>query len=353
MEPAHCCNDSKDMSFTKLDYCQFLLSSQINYTLTHLAEHLQQWSHDTINRYLKDEKLSPRLLWENVREVLEPDEKAHLLFDDTVLDKSFGPKIEMTRRQWSGNEKRIIRGIGLVSCLYVNPRTEQFWVIDYRIFDPDKDGKTKLEHVADMLEAVRQRSLPFQTVLMDSWYASKELMLDIDGWNNGHPHRLFYCPLKSDRQVDDSGGERPYQRVDSLLWSEAELVHGKVIKIKGFPGDKKVKLFRVVVSSHCTEWIVSNDLSQDSTQGAQKACAVRWKIEEYHRELKQLTGIESCQCRKARIQRNHIACALLVWLRLKDLAYQMRQTVYQLKRGSLHDYLVQQLKYPSIQMALA
>ena len=353
MEPELWINDSKSMSFSKLEYCQFLISSQVNYTLTHLAEHLQQWSHDTINRYLKEEKLSPRLLWENVREVLEPDGRAYLLFDDTVLDKSFGPKIEMTRRQWSGNEKRVIRGIGLVSCVYVHPTTEQFWIIDYRIFDPDKDGKTKLDHVADMLQAVRQRGLPFSTVLMDSWYASKELMLDIDGWNNGQEHKLFYCPLKSDRQVDDSGGAKPYQRVDSLVWSEAELEQGKLIKIKGFPGAKKVKLFRVVVSSHRTEWIVSNDLTQDSTQGAQEACALRWKIEEYHRELKQLTGIESCQCRKARIQRNHIACALLVWLRLKDLAYQTGQTIYQLKRGLLHDYLVQQLRNPSIQMALA
>ncbi len=152
------------MSFTKLDYCQFLLSSQINYTLTHLAQHLQPWSHDTINRYLKDEKLSPCLLWEKARAVLEPDPAAYLLFDDTVLDKRFGPKIEMTRRQWSGNEKRIIRGIGLVSCVYVNPKTKQFWVIDYRIFEPDKDGKTKLEHVADMLQAVRERSLPLHSV---------------------------------------------------------------------------------------------------------------------------------------------------------------------------------------------
>jgi len=51
------------MDFTKLDYCQYLLSSQVNYTLTNLAEHLDQFSHDTINRYLKGEKLSPRLLF--------------------------------------------------------------------------------------------------------------------------------------------------------------------------------------------------------------------------------------------------------------------------------------------------
>jgi hypothetical protein len=66
-----------------------------------------------------------------------------------------------------------------------------------------------------------------------------------------------------------------------------------------------------------------------------------------------LTGIESCQCRKGRIQRNHIACAILVWLRLKDLAYQARQTIYQIKHGLLSNYLVQQLKRPAVSMLIA
>ena len=37
---------------TRLDYCQYLLSSSINYTLTHFADHSQQFSHEMINRYL-------------------------------------------------------------------------------------------------------------------------------------------------------------------------------------------------------------------------------------------------------------------------------------------------------------
>ncbi len=57
------------MKFTKLDYCQYLLSSQINYTITNLAEHLENISHDQINYYLKKEKLTPRLLWDNVKEM--------------------------------------------------------------------------------------------------------------------------------------------------------------------------------------------------------------------------------------------------------------------------------------------
>ncbi len=249
------------MSFTKLDYCQYLLSSQINYTLTNMAEHLKSWSHDTINRYLKGEKLTPRLLFEQVEPLLEPDPEACLIFDDTVLDKSFGPKIEVTRKQWSGNEKSVVRGIGVVSCVYVNPETERFWVIDYRIFDPERDGLSKLDHVRDMLVSVEHRGVPFETVLMDAWYATKDLMLFIEGMG-----KKYYCPLKSNRQVDDSGGERPYRRVDALEWSEEELERGKLIKIKGFPKDHKVRLFRVVVHSRRTEWIVTNDPARDSAR---------------------------------------------------------------------------------------
>jgi hypothetical protein len=55
------------MGFTKLDYCQYLLSSQVNYTITNLADYLKKCSHDTINRYLRREKLTPHLIWENVK----------------------------------------------------------------------------------------------------------------------------------------------------------------------------------------------------------------------------------------------------------------------------------------------
>lgn len=337
------------MGFTKLDYCQYLLSSQINYTLTNLAEHLENFSHDTINRYLRSERITPSLLWDNVKHILQRHENAYLIFDDTVLDKRYAKKIELTRRQYSGNEHRVIRGIGLVSCIYVNPETSQFWVIDYRVYDPDSDGKTKLEHVSEMISSlVTHKQLPFSTVLMDSWYATQKLMQLIDNL-----HKVYYCPLKRNRLVDDTGGIEKYQAIEHLVWSQPEIEQGKVIKIKGFPGDKKVKLFRVIVSTDKTEFVVTNDKTQDSTDVVQQVCAIRWKIEEFHREIKQLTGVEACQCRKARIQRNHIGCAMLVWLRLKTFAYQTGRTIYQLKHGLLCDYLIQQLKSPVIAMTLA
>jgi hypothetical protein len=180
---------------------------------------------------------------------------------------------------------------------------------------------------------------------MDTWYATNKLMLYIDGLG-----KYYYCPLKRNRLVDDTAGQKNYQRIELLSWDSQELKSGKIIKIKKFPQATKVKLFRVTVSTDRTDFIATNDLSQDSTDVVQKVCKERLQVEEFHRELKQVTGIESCQCRKGRIQRNHIACAILVWLRLKHLAYQSYQTIYQIKHGLLSNYLVQQLKRPNVPM---
>jgi len=83
---------------------------------------------------------------------------------------------------------------------------------------------------------------------MDSWYASQKLMVQIDQLG-----KVYYCPLKVNRRVDDSGGTLPDQRIDELDWSVEELQQAKQVKVRGFPANKKVKLFRVTVSTNTTE----------------------------------------------------------------------------------------------------
>ena len=142
---------------------------------------------------------------------------------------------------------------------------------------------------------------------MDSWYGSQKLMAMIDDLG-----KIYYCPLKKNRLVDDTGGAEKYKSLEKLNWNRLDEQSGKIIKIKNFPKDKKVKLFRVTVSTNRTEYIVTNDLTQQSTLVVKENCAQRWKIVErsasrrveFHRGLKQLTGLEFCQCRHGRIQRN-------------------------------------------------
>jgi hypothetical protein len=101
------------------------------------------------------------------------------------------------------------------------------------------------------------------------------------------------------------------------------------------------------------DYVVTNDFAQDNTQAVHDVPGLRLKIEQFHRETKQLTGLEGYQCRQARIIRNHIRCAILVWIKLKRVADETQRTIYQVKHGLLSDYLRQQLKSPAIQMTLA
>ena len=106
---------------------------------------------------------------------------------------------------------------------------------------------------------VNQKKLPFKTVLMDSWYATQRLMALVDNLE-----KIYYCPLKINRLVDDTGGREKSKNIGELSWNESEKVSGKIIKIKGFPRDKKIKLFWATVSTNRTEYITTNDLAQSS-----------------------------------------------------------------------------------------
>ena len=273
-----------------------------------------------------------------------------LVFDDSVLDKNHSREMELVYRHYSGNEHRIIRGIGLISCVYVNPETEQFWVIDYRLYDPETDGKDKHQHVSEMYDACFERflegDLDFRAVLMDIWYATTKLMVKIH-----RSGRYFYCPIKPNRAVSEVKAEQKYtyQAAETLAWTEDELEQGKVVHLREFPQGLDLKLFRVAVSTDSTELVVTNDDSPSrEAQAVREAQGLRWKVEQFHRELKGITGVDACQSRKARSQRNHIGCAVLVWLAFKRQATQAFSSVYALKQGLLDDYIKQQLRSPSL-----
>ena len=157
--------------------------------------------------------MTPRLIWEKTKQEIIFSPNGYLIFDDTVSDKNYSFEIELVRRQYSGNAKSVIKGIGIVTCIYVNPEVDKFWLVDYRIFAPSEDGKTKLDHAKEMFDlAIHSKGIEFRTVLMDTWYATRPFMMHIE-----RSGKIFYCPLQTNRQVDEGDGKVVnYQSVDSL-----------------------------------------------------------------------------------------------------------------------------------------
>ena len=49
------------------------------------------------------------LLWKKVKDLIKLHEDEIIIFDDTVLNQKHSYKIELVRRQYSGNEKKVIK----------------------------------------------------------------------------------------------------------------------------------------------------------------------------------------------------------------------------------------------------
>ena len=87
------------MKPTRLDYCQFLLTSHTNFTITQYADLSPNLSHDSINRFMQKDKMTSRLVCMS---------KTILLLRRLVA--SFSPhshSIELVHRQDSGNKHGI------------------------------------------------------------------------------------------------------------------------------------------------------------------------------------------------------------------------------------------------------
>jgi len=328
---------------TKQQYVEYLISTIGNFTGTNLAEHLDEVSHDTITDYLQTERLTARTLWELVEGLIIDSPEAFLIVDDSVQDKRYSRFIELVKLQYSGAEHGLVRGIGIVNLVHSAGAKQDFYPIDYRIYAPDQDGKTKNDHFMEMVRnALSDKQILAKYILFDTWYASVANLKLV--------HRLgliFFTTLKSNRMVSLSK-EEGYIHLGQIEWTSERLNNGLMVKLKEVPF--KVRLFKVVATNGDIDWVITNCPDETlTTQAAQDVSDVRWQVEELHRGLKQLTGTEKCQCRKGRSQRNHLACCYHAWLSLKVKAKALGKTLYQTKHDLLSDYLRAELRQPRIQ----
>jgi hypothetical protein len=57
-----------------------------------------------------------------------------------------------------------------------------------------------------MLKSLKARQISYLYLLMDTWYATIEMFKYAI-----KEQKTFYCPLKSNRKIDDSGGKEAYK----------------------------------------------------------------------------------------------------------------------------------------------
>ncbi len=108
-------------------------------------------------------------IWDSASRLVDLTQ-GYLICDDSVLDKRFSHKNEITHCHYSGNVHGLVTGIDMVNMLWSSG--EEYIPVDYRIYDKPSDRKTKNDHFLSMLEKAKTRGFTPEYVLMDSWYSS-------------------------------------------------------------------------------------------------------------------------------------------------------------------------------------
>lgn len=255
-------------------------------------------AHDAFTRLLTRLEPDPANLWtESEPQVRRGD--GVLVVDDSTLDKPYARSIELVTRHWSGKHHAVVQGINLVSLLWTDG--DRHIPCDYRVYDKG-DGLTKNDHFAAMIRTAHGRGFAPRCVVFDGWYSSLDNLKLIRslGWN-------WLTRLKSNRLVNlDRQGTRAVK--DTAVEATGTEVW--------LPGYGLVKVFGIATPNGGIAYWATNDLGMTDLTRLQFA-EFSWAIEHYHRGIKQCTGVERCQCRSARAQRNHIGLALRAFLRFE------------------------------------
>lgn len=318
---------------TDEDYINFIIATPREVTATE-AERVQPEStnapsHDAFTRLLTRLEPNAETLWQEAQSQVDLN-KGILILDDSTLEKPYSKFNALVYQHWSGKQKEVVSGINLITLLWSDG--VRCIPIDYRVFDKDRDGKTKNDHFAEMLLEAFERNFNPELVCFDSWYASIDnlKLCRTLGWH-------FLTRLKENRRIRVSGGK--LQAV-----SEAGLTggDGTICWLKDYG---EIKVFRIFATNGTAEyWATSlQGMSEEERETQAKAA---WRIEMYHRAIKQQCLIERAQCRRLRPVLNHIGFCLRAFLRIENHCYREKVSWVEAKTSIIRDAVRAYLSNP-------
>lgn len=306
-------------------YSAFLRVTSQRYSALSLSEvSPTNLSHDSISRWLSDQCLRPSDIWMAASAQVLGSALGVLAADDTVLSKQRSAKMELVRYQYSGTEHDVIKGIGLLNFLWISPSGDVI-PMDYRIWEPRDDGKTKNDHFREMLKEARRREVKPQAVVADCWYSSLDNLKAISSLN-----WFWVMGLKKNRVVNRG------ETLDALSIPEG----GLKVHLRGYG---HITVFRFAATNGRTDYFGTN-LPTPTLEEVTALVKKRWEIEVFHRELKQTCGLQSCQARASRSQRNHIGLSILTWIKQADLRRRSHLSFYQQQWAIIKPAITKQLK---------
>ena len=312
-------------------YSDYLIAQNQYATATGLSELLDgQISHDKITRFLNSKEASSKDLWEYLKPEIRRIEQAKggvLILDDTIEEKTYTDENEIICWHYSHAKNRCIKGINLLSCLVrygdISLPIACESICKDILFCDIKTKKEKRRSSINKNEMFRaiiaqavKNEVAFDYVLADNWFGAKKNMEFI----HYDMKKKFIIGIKANRLIACSDEERKkgqYQNLNTLDIKDGEK---RILWLKdvSFPIALIKKVFKNEDGSQGTLYLVTNDL-ESSADRIYEVYQKRWRIEEYHKSIKQNASLEKSPTKVVRSQKNHIFASIVAYCKLEFL----------------------------------
>ena len=312
-------------------YSDYLISQNQQATATGLSLLLDgQISHDKVTRFLNKNQFTSKDLWKYVKADIRRYKKNKggvLIIDDTIEEKPYTDENEIICWHFSHTKGRYIKGVNLLSCLvrYEDTALPVFFDIvskDMHFCDLKtkeefrKSSITKNQRFRSLVQQAITNKIEFDYVLADSWFGAKGNMEFI----HYDLKKAFIFGIKANRLIVLSEKERKKRQYQNLKALNLKDNEKKTVWLKNlaFPVSVIKKVFKNEDGSTGTLYLVTNDLDSDADHIYQ-VYQKRWRIEEYHKSIKQNASLEKSPTKVVRSQRNHIFASIIAYCKLEFL----------------------------------
>lgn len=312
-------------------YSDYLICQTKYATATGLSDMLPgEISHDQVTRFLNGTEMGSKELWQWVKPKVRRCEQPSggvLILDDTIEEKPYTDENAIVCWHHSHMTGKHVKGINILSCLV--RYGDVSFPVGYEIVHKDVcycDVATKKEHrKASVNKNVHFRNLVTQSVkngvlfdhvLADNWFAAKENLNCLHYELNKH----FIIGIKSNRTValsQDDKKRKAFLRVDTLDMEDG--ASKKVwLKDNSFPVMLIKKIFKNEDGTTGVLYLISNDIDRDA-DALYNIYQKRWRIETYHKSIKQNSSLAKSPTKRVKSQSNHIFASIVAYCKLEML----------------------------------
>jgi hypothetical protein len=307
-------------------YIDFLIASQSKATATLLSAHLGDgYSHDLFTKMLLNDSLdTDKELFQTIKPMLrdyEDDENGVIIVDDTIIEKKYTDENDIVAWHYDHKTGSAVKGICMLNFLYFAPNVGYELISKTEKYEENGKEKrkslfSKNETMCDKLEIIQNiNKVKFKYILADSWFGSIKNMNFVEEELN----KKFVFGLKSNRLVALSEKDKINGIFCKIRDVDMEGCSSRLVYMKGFK--KPLKLTKLFVKNgndgeSIYSYLISNDIETSDILEIYKR---RWKVEEYHKSLKQNLNIEKSPTRTITSQSNHIFFSVCAFVRLEKM----------------------------------